>query len=449
MRKQDQWLKNSIARAAQSLEDELVTFIRKLVQTPSLPGEEKNVQEWIAQKLQSLHFQVDIVPIDPNALKHHPAFSHDGFPVEKRVNVVGRWLDNDKNPSFSSTHEARAARSLILNGHVDVVSPGAESQWHGSPWSGYIENGRIYGRGSADMKAGLAAAIFACQVLQRLGYQPHKEVMIQSVVGEETGGCGTLTNIVNGYTADAAIITEPTQLKIYPVQSGALSFRIRIKGKSMHACMKNRGVSAVEKFYIIFRAIEAFDRERHANYSHPLFEDPTNVAPINIGVVHGGDWPSTVPDNLLAEGRYGVFPGQSVADAKRAFEDCIQQAAESDEWLSRHHPVVEWFEGQFEAGATSIDEPVVKTLSAGHRVMLDEEARFSAATYGSDLRLFTNHARIPAVLYGPGDVKEAHTVNESIAIHEVLDAVKVLAFTIYNWCGGGVAGVETGEPSHG
>jgi acetylornithine deacetylase len=327
---------------------------------------------------------------------------------------------------------------LILNGHVDVVSPGKESLWDEPPWLGVVKEGKIYGRGSADMKSGLSAAIFACEALQKLGCQPCKDVILQSVAGEETGGCGTLTNIVKGYTynADAAIIMEPTELKICPVQSGALSFRLKIKGKSIHACMKNRGVSAVEKFYLIFQAVNIFEQQRHFNYNNAIYEDPMNVAPINFGFVKAGDLPSTVPDQLVAEGRYGIFPDESVEKAKQAFEGAVKQAALEDEWLKSNLPQVEWFERQFEPGTTDMNEPVIETLSSSHEAMLKEKIQFAGATYGSDLRLFTNYANIPTVLYGPGDVKNAHTVNESISIDEILKATKVLALTIFNWCGG-------------
>ncbi len=212
-----------IARATHEITPQLLSYIQKIVATPSLPGEEKAVQKIIAEKLDRLGFAVSTIPIQLEQLQQHPAFSHDGIPMQNRVNVVGRW---------SGIGNGNGCASLVLNGHVDVVSTGDPSLWADFPWSGKMKDRRIFGRGSADMKSGLAAAIFACQVLKSLGYQPRNEVIIQSVVGEETGGCGTLTNIINGVLADAAIIIEPTQLKIYPIQSGALSFRLKVMGKS-------------------------------------------------------------------------------------------------------------------------------------------------------------------------------------------------------------------------
>lgn len=422
--KNNKSLLRDISSAVDEIKDEMIAFIQKLVQTPSLPAQEKDVQGIIAAKLGELKLAVDILSLDEDELVRHPAFSDDGFPIAGRVNVGGHWMG----------HSVQESPALILNGHVDVVSPGAEEMWDESPYSGTVKNGRIYGRGSADMKSGLSAAIFAVQVLQKIGFHPEKDLLIHSVVGEETGGCGTLTNIIKGHRADAAIIMEPTKLNIYPLHSGALSFRVKVKGKAMHACMKNKGVSAIEKFYIILKAVNDLDKERHAQYSNPIFEDPKNVAPISFGTLRSGDWPSTVPGDLVTEGRYGVFPGEPIEEAKKVFEECIDRACLSDDWLKNNLPEVEWFEGRFEPGETSLDEPVIKTLSACHRAVLGQDVKYVGATYGSDLRLFTNHAGIPAVLYGPGDVLDAHTVNESIAIDEILSAVKVLALMIMNWC---------------
>ena len=411
--------------AVDRLENEMVAFIQELVQVPTLPGEEGKVSNIIASKLESIGMQVVQLPVDPEALQDHPAFCDDGFPYDNRGNVIG--LLNGKNPS--------RARSLILNGHTDVVSPGDEDLWSASPWSGNIDKGRIFGRGACDMKSGLAAGIFALEALNQAGLQLDGDLMIQCVAGEETGGCGSLATIVEGYKADAAIIIEPTRLVICPLQSGALSFRLTVKGKSVHACMKNKGISAIEKFIPLFQAVEAFNTERHQQYQNPLYPDPLNVAPTCINVVNSGDWPSTVPDKLVADGRFGVFPDESVDEAKERFETMIQQAAEKDPWLKQHSPEIQWREGQFEPGSTSLEAPIIKAIAASHQALVGQKPGMEGVTYGSDLRLFTNHARIPAVLYGPGDVLDAHTVDESISIAEIMQATKILALTICEWCG--------------
>ena len=418
-------ISQKISACVDSLSAELFSFIQTLVQTPSLSGKEQEIQELIAAKLKDLNLEVDIVPSILEELKDHPAFCDDGIPFKDRINVVGRWKGTSQNSK---------ANSLILNGHVDVVSSGNEDLWNDTPWSGKIENGKLYGRGSCDMKSGLASGIFAIAALQKLGFQPAKDVVVESVIGEESGGIGSLTTIIKGYSADAVIILEPTQLNLCPVQAGALTFRLKVEGQSIHACMKKYGVSAIEKFYEILQAMNELERERHASYNNPLYQDPMNVAPVSVGTIRGGSWHSTVPDEVLVEGRYGVLPGETIETAKKIFLTALQKTVEKDTWLAENPPIVEWFEGQFESGQTDINHPIIQTLSKCHSEMIGKKSELEGVTYGSDLRLFTNHGKMPALLYGPGNVRNAHAINEYVSLDEVLKCVKVLALTIYKWC---------------
>ena len=417
-------LRQQIASAVEASRDDLVSFIQTLVQSPSLANDEGPVQNIIQDKLESLGLDTEKILVRFDKLKDHPGFSDDGFSPDSRVNVMGQW------------HNDGGGRSLILNGHVDVVPTGPENLWNKSPWSGSVKNGRIYGRGSCDMKAGLGAGIFAVQVLQSIGFKPDGNIMIQSVVGEESGGCGTLTNIVKGYSADAAVILEPTSLKVCPIQSGALTFRLTIPGRATHAAMRWDGVSAIEKFNLIHQSIIKFEKERHDSFNVAYFESRDRVAPINIGTIKGGEWHSTVPESVVAEGRFGVFPSETTRNARDAFEDHISEISNNDPWLKDNPPVVEWFEGQFESGQTDPEHPVIDKLMASHLTATGYAPIIEGVTYGSDLRLFTNHAHIPAVLFGPGDVRLAHAANEFVEIKEVLTSVKVVANMIVNWCGG-------------
>jgi acetylornithine deacetylase len=416
-----------IEQAVQAVRGELVSFLQKMVQTPSLPDHEHAVQELVAGKLRSLGMKVDIVPALFAEMRHHPAFGDDGFSADQRINVVGRWHGSGTGPG----------KSLLLNGHVDVVPPGDASLWTDSPWSGEIRDGHLYGRGSCDMKAGLCAGIFAVDVLRRLGYQPAADILIESVIGEETGGVGTLATILKGYRADGAVLLEPTALEISPVQSGALTFRLVVPGRAAHAAMKPHGVSAIEKFTLLLQAINQLETERHQNFTHPLYEDPANIAPINIGTLRAGEWHSTVPEELVAEGRMGVLPGESNETARRAMQTVIDLASAADPWLSHHPARLEWFEGQFESAETSQDDPLITSLATAHRRVLNTIPVLRAVTYGSDMRLFINHAHMPATHYGPGDVELAHSVDENVPLEQVLQVTRVIAQLVTQWCGGG------------
>jgi acetylornithine deacetylase len=227
---------------------------------------------------------------------------------------------------------------------------------------------------------------------------------------------------------------EPTQLKLCPIQSGALTFRIVVQGRSIHACMKRLGVSAIEKACYLMGRLNAFDRARHLAHPSPYYPDPLNIAPISVGTLAGGDWHSTVPQEAVIEGRFGIFAGESVADAKQRFLEAMADAAAADEWLRDHPPAVEWFEGQFESGQTDGEEPILRQLAKCHANVTGRAPVTEGVTYGSDLRLFTNHAGMAAVLYGPGNVAHAHTIDEFIDVDEVIAAAKVLALTVDTWC---------------
>lgn len=418
----------SVAQAVDELRPELTTFLQEIVRIPSLPNRETPVQERVAAKLRGLGLAVETLPTRFDDLAGHPAFDDDGFSPDSRVNVVARWPGTGKEGGQGS---------LLLNGHVDVVSPGDPALWDDDPWSGNLRDGRIFGRGSCDMKAGLTAGIFAIQALQRLGYRPARDLLLSSVIGEESGGVGALTTIVAGVRADAVVVLEPTNGAICPVQAGALTFRLTVQGRAAHGAAKSEGVSAIAKFLPIFQAIEELDLRRHRDYTNPTYPNPANVAPISIGTVRGGEWHSTVPEAVVVEGRCGVFPGESPADVRALLAATIAEAAAADPWLATHPPRLEWFEGQFESCATPVDHPLLTTLAAAHRQVHGNAPAIEGVPYGADLRLFVNHAGMPGVLYGPGDVRLAHAANESVAVEEVMDAAKVAAGMVVKWCGKG------------
>lgn len=414
-------------RAVEACAAEQVSFVQDLVACPSLPGDEGPCQERIAHELRDLDLEVSVLECRHDALSHHPAFCDDGFDPIGRMDVIGRLVGEGGGEGVGT---------LVLNGHVDVVPTGELALWTGSPWSGDVRDGRIWGRGSCDMKGGLSAAIYAVRALRNAGITLDRDLLIHSVIGEETGGLGTLTAIEEGYLADAAVILEPTSLQLCPVQSGALTFRLEVQGRSTHAAAKNEGVSAIDKLRLLLTAVDRLEVARHQAAHQPLYDDPSHVAPVNVGTVNGGDWHSTVPGSVAVEGRYGVFPGETVPEARAALVAALDQASQGDPWLRSHPPRLTWFEGQFESGETPVDHPLVSTLQRIHAEVMGSPAELRGVTYGSDLRLFTNHAKMPAVLYGPGDLREAHSIDESVSIDDVLNATRAMVLMVIRWCGG-------------
>lgn len=408
----------NVKQQVESLRGQLFDLAQDLVRIPSVTGEETPAQRFLTDRLQDWGLHVDLWIPERGEVAGHPAFCDDGFPIE-RANVVARWGEGDP---------ARAA--LILNGHMDVVPVGDLSRWDGDPFEGGIHDNVLRGRGSCDMKGGLAAAAIAIHAAQELGIEPKRPVLLQSVIGEETGGLGTLAAIIRGYRADAAVIAEPTGLAMCPVASGALSFRLRVPGCATHGATPAAGVNAVEKLWVVWKALRDLESNRHSKFRHPAFSSEALAAPISIGKVKAGEWPSTVPDEAVAEGRFGVFPGEDCAVARKQFEEAVGTTAAQDDWLSRHPVRVEWFEGQFEPGETDPEASILQQLTECHQEVTEHTLRTHGVPYGNDMRLFTRHAKVPAVLYGPGDVLLAHAANEQVPLDELVTAAEVLTTLI-------------------
>lgn len=405
----------------------LVNLISDMVKIKSYTGESKEIQHFLRDKLAELGMDTRMIKVDPGKLDKYKGFSRDGFSYDNRYCLVG-----EKKGKGSG-------RSIILNGHVDVVPPGDLNCWDDDPLSGKYKDGKIYGRGALDMKGGLAAALIAVKVLNEIHFNNFGDIYIASVCGEETGGCGSFALVDDGIRADGCIILEPTRLKVCHIQSGCHTFRIVVRGRSIHACMAYKGINVIDKFYLIYDALKAMDRMRHERFKSEYtsyYENPSNIAPLNIGTLTAGEWPSSVPDLLEANGRIGIFPGETVEEMHNEVAKTIREAALKDSWLSENQPEVEWHEGLFEPAVTSIDNDLVKTIAESHRAILGRKLEYEAATYGSDMRIFKLYGRIPTILYGPGDVSHAHTVNENIDVDQVIEAIKSLALTLIKWSGG-------------
>jgi acetylornithine deacetylase len=401
------------ATALQSLDtDACIRLAQDLVRVPSVTGSERAVQDLVALVLEEAGLMVDRFDADVDRLKAHPRFP--GMEVERTEAVLVAGILGEKGE-----------RSLILNGHVDVVPPGDRQAWHTSPWSAHIQAGRLYGRGACDMKAGLAVGIAAAAALKKSGLPLRGRLIVQSVVGEEDGGIGTFAMAERGYRADAAYVLEPTRLRLIPAQAGALSFRLRIRGLSAHASVRYEGISAIEKFELVETRLRQLERSLN-QAPHPLFRHYPIANPLSIGRLRAGSWSSTVPDELECEGRVGVPVGMASAEVRRQFAAAISDVAQRDVWLAEHPPQLEWTGGQFDAVEVDPGLPAFRALKAAHAEEFGVEPEPDGAPYGSDMRLLVHEADTPAILYGPGDIKQAHSTDEWIAVDEIVRAARVV-----------------------
>jgi acetylornithine deacetylase len=399
----------------------LLSCLCRLIEIPSLDGQESAAQQAVAQEMERCGLDIDVWELDFDALRRHPAYCEE-VQRDRGLGVVGT-LGSDAG-----------GRRLILNGHVDVVPPGNPANWSVPPWRGTLTDNRVYGRGAVDMKGGLCCALFAAKALRDCGVALQGQLIVESVIGEEDGGVGTLAAAIRGYRADGAVIMEPTELAVVPVQAGALNFRLTVPGLSAHGCVRNQGVSAIEKFQLLLAALQALERRRNERLIHPLLGHHSLPYPLSIGTLRAGEWASTVPEELVCEGRYGVALGEELQEAQSEFEAAVRKAADTDEWLSDHPPQVDWWGGRFEPAQTALEEPIVPTVVSSLQDLTGSAPHIRGVTYGSDMRLLVNEAKTPTVLFGPGDVRQSHRPDEFVPIDDLLLAVRALALVCVRFC---------------
>lgn len=402
---------------------EWVNFLKQLIQIPSTQGMELEIQELVAKKLSELGFEVDVWEPDGKTLKKHPYFYSPREIFTGSPNVVGVLKGSG------------AGRSIVLNGHVDVVPAGDLEQWSADPYCGTIVGGNMYGRGSTDMKGGNVSMMIAIEAIQSLNIRLKGDIIFQSVVEEESGGAGTLAAIVKGYKADAAIIPEPTSMKIFPKQQGSKWFRIIVKGRTAHGGTRYHGVSAIEKSYKVVQHIEKLEGVRNSRIDDPLYDSIPIPIPINIGKIEGGEWPSSVPDIVKLEGRMGIAPNENIEGAQKELEEWMKKLSEADSWFETSPVEVEWFGARWVPGQIESDHPLMHVLTENLQHVTGEKPIIEAAPWGTDGGLLTQVGKIPAVVFGPGVTGMAHYPNEYIELEKVFQAAEIIAYTLIDWCG--------------
>jgi acetylornithine deacetylase len=410
-------------RAVEAVDEAaLLRLLADLVAIPSVANAETPAQERMATELESIGLETDVWPIDFASLKKHPAYAAD---VERHegLGVVGTTPGGSRGPT------------LILNGHIDVVPAGEGNRWTRSPYKLTQEDGRLFGRGTVDMKGAVCCAVAAARALRDATIRLDGALQIQSVIGEEDGGAGTLACLERGHTGQGAIVLEPTESVVAPAQAGALSFRITVPGLAAHGAFREEGIDPLEKFIPVFQRLRSLETARNHAVADPLFADQALPYALTIGRIHAGIWPSTVAESLVAEGRYGVAPDESIPEAKAAFEDAIGEAAAADAWLRDRPPVIEWRGAQFAAARTPDDAAIVTTIVEAVRAVTGDMPAIRGVRFGADMRLLVNQGGIPTVLYGPGDVRDAHRPDETVLLEDLLAVTRVLVVTAMRFCG--------------
>jgi len=402
--------------------DEIIGFLRELVKRPSLTGNEKEIQEFIAGQLEKMDLQIDMWDLDVDELKKHPDYEPRHIDYKDRPNLVGRYKGKG------------GGKSLIFNGHVDVCSPGPREAWKFDPFSAMIHEGKMYGRGASDMKSGLAAMTMALKILLDKGIEPKGDVILEYVIGEENTSNGTLATVLRGYRADAAINAEASDLEVQPAVSGSMWFEITVRGRSASMSRIWEAVSPIEQGYKIFEAIKDLYEIRVSEKRHPLYPDPRGALGLFVGVFESGEFPSVPPEICRIKGRMGILPNEKVEEAQKEFIDFILERAKLDPWLRMHPPEVR-FAGYLGAPA-QIDpsHPFCITVADCFKEATGREALVKGHEGASDMRVLVS-AGIPTVVFGPGTITQMHAVNEWVELKDLIEATKVMALVITRWCG--------------
>ena len=397
-------------------EAELVDTLVELVRVPSVTGTdaESDLQHTVARWCEEAGLEVDTWALDLDALRADPDFPGTEAERVEGYGVVG-------------TTAGEGMPALVLQGHIDVVPVGDLANWTGGdPFSARISAGVLHGRGACDMKAGLAVNLAVARALHRSGVRTRRRLALHSVVSEEDGGLGALATVRRGHTGEVAVITEPTSGRVVTANAGALTFRLEVPGRAAHGSSRLEGVSAVEAFWPLHLALRALEARRNEDV-HPLFAATPLPYGISVGTVRSGDWASSVPDLLVAEGRMGVRLGEDPAEARTALEEAVGEAAAADPWLRDHLPRVTWPGGQFASGRLPEGHALLDEVTDAVHAVTGSRPPEAAAPYGSDLRLYAGPGGIPTLQYGPGDVRLAHAPRESVPLDEVVTVARSLA----------------------
>lgn len=421
-------MKKRITDSVDQLKNELVEALSKAVRIPSVTSEydmentkgmETEASVYMEQIMKEMGLETELIEA-----------------VQGRKNAVGVYKAKEDG------------KSLLFNGHIDVVPPGDLNAWEKNPFSGEVDETYVYGRGTADMKGGNLAALYALKAILQAGYAPAGDIIFSHSVGEECKAteAGTGAIMEKGYRADAAIVCEPTcgaaQFEVNPAQSGVFEMKWMVKGKACHAGMRREvirdggagavvGVDAIEKGMILYNAIKNLERKWGQSKKHPLYK-PGNFC-INGAVIQAGAAPSIVPEKM--EMSYAIFyPPQDTAESiKEELEACIQNACQTDEWLKENPPEITWI-FNWPSFDCSVDEEIVKTAVSCVKEIVPDGGAVSGMFAVCD-GCFIYEKRIPVIVLGPGNVSDTHTANEKVAISELVEAAKIYAMIIAEWCG--------------
>jgi acetylornithine deacetylase len=400
-------------------------FLADLVRFRSLRGQEAPLQDWIARQMVGRGYAVDRYTLADVPLDTHP----------KAAPMVD--VDPASSVQVVATRRARdpEGRSLILQGHIDVVPEGPLEMWTHPPYSAVVRDGWMYGRGANDMKAGVSAMIFAMDALRSAGLAPAGDVHVQTVTEEESTGNGALSTLLRGYRADAALIPEPTGGTITRAHTGTLWFRLRVRGVPVHVMMAEAGTNAILSAMHLIRALQdhtvALNRIAESDALYGAVKNPIKFNP---GIIRGGDWASSTPAWCEVDCRIGLLPSMEVSEVMAGVERCIAEARAGDNFLSNNPPEITWHGFQADGYVLEPGSEAERLLAASHEAVFGTSMGERLSTAVNDTRYYGRYFATPALCYGPGG-EGSHAFDERANLESLRKTTLSMAAFIADWCG--------------
>jgi len=400
----------------------IIDFTCRLVAEPSTLENEASALRVMEAELRKLAFDPVRLFIDPVELAGHPGFAPVPWSYTDRYNVIAK-----------RAAAAEGGRSAIFNGHLDVVSPEPLFLWDTDPFAPVERDGWIYGRGAGDMKSGVAAMTYAVHAVEKAGFGLKAPVTIEAVIEEECGGNGALACVAAGHTAEAVLIPEPVGPKILTAQMGVLWFKVSLTGVPRHVAEAGAGVNAIEKCIPLITALRELEAEMNQE-AHPAYAGSHHPINLNIGIIKGGDWPSTVPAAAEFHCRLSFYPGITYDYTCRRIVDAVARATRADAWLAANQPQLEFYGFRSEGHIADRSRPAFHALNDCHREIFGRDAEDSISTATTDVRAYHHYAGAPATCYGPV-AENIHAANERVKIESIIHTAKVYALFLARWCG--------------
>ena len=399
-----------------------VEFLADLTRFPSTRGNEARAQDFMAAAMRTRGLTVDRWKVAVEDIRHLPGFSPVAVSYDDAWNVVG-------------AHRAKAAKghSLILNGHIDVVPTGPVDMWADPPFVPRIADGWMLGRGAGDMKAGLAANLYALDAIASLGLAPAADVYVQSVIEEECTGNGALACLQRGYRAEAALITEPSGGTLTAAQVGVMWFQVKVRGKPAHVAYAGSGSNAIEACFPIIAALHKLEH-RWNEVKHPAFAGHAHPINFVVSKIEGGDWTSSVPSWCTFDMRIGLYPGQDLAAVRAEVEATVAAAAKEDAFLAKNPPQVVYHGFQAEGYVLPQGSEAQQLLEKCHQQITGGALAQRAGTGTTDARFYGLYAGIPALVYGP-TAENIHAFDERVNLESMRRVTQTLAIFVAEWCG--------------